>query len=59
MTTIMGIAQPIIVDLEWVVAAARGGWGVTKYFQLDWMDDGTNGWKKLHDDDVLHDHPSR
>jgi hypothetical protein len=29
MTTIMGIAQPIIVDLEWVVAAAARGWGVT------------------------------
>ncbi len=27
-----------------IVAAARG-WGVTKYLQLDWMDDGTNGWK--------------
>jgi hypothetical protein len=41
MTTIMGIAQPIIIDLgkdekkgEWV-AATRGGWGVTKYLQLD------------------------
>ncbi len=21
-----------------------GGWGVTEYFQLDWMDDGTDGW---------------
>jgi hypothetical protein len=27
MTSIMGIAQPIIVDLEWVVAATGGGWG--------------------------------
>jgi hypothetical protein len=44
MTTITGIAQPIIVDLEWVVVAAGGGWGVTEYLQLDWMDDGTNGW---------------
>jgi hypothetical protein len=39
MIIIMGIAQPIIIDLEWV-AAAGGGWGVTKYLQLDWMD----GW---------------
>jgi hypothetical protein len=38
MTTIMGIAQPIIIDLEWVAAATGGGWGVTKYLQLDWMD---------------------
>jgi hypothetical protein len=22
--------------------------GVTGYLQLDWMDDGTDGWKKLH-----------
>jgi hypothetical protein len=29
MTTIMGIPQPIIIDLEWVVVAAAGGWGVT------------------------------
>jgi hypothetical protein len=21
-----------------------GGWGVTEYLQLDWMDDGTDGW---------------
>jgi hypothetical protein len=24
--------------------AAAGGWGVTEYLELDWMDDGTNGW---------------
>jgi hypothetical protein len=49
MTTIMGIAQPIIIDLgedeergEWVVVAA--GWGVTESLQLDWMDDGIDGW---------------
>jgi hypothetical protein len=23
---------------------AGGGWGVTKYLQLDWMDDEMNGW---------------
>jgi hypothetical protein len=28
--------------------------GVTEYLQLDWMDDGTDGWKKLHDHDVLY-----
>jgi hypothetical protein len=27
------------------IAAAARGWGVTEYLQLDWMDDGTNGWK--------------
>jgi hypothetical protein len=27
-----------------VVAATRGGWGITKYLQLDWMDDGMDGW---------------
>jgi hypothetical protein len=27
-----------------IAAAAAGGWGVTKYLQLDWMDDGTDGW---------------
>jgi hypothetical protein len=26
------------------IAAAAGGWGVTEYLQLDWMDDGTDGW---------------
>jgi hypothetical protein len=44
MTTIMGIAQPIIIDFEWVVAATGGGWGVIEYLQLDWMDDKTDGW---------------
>jgi hypothetical protein len=24
--------------------AAAGGWGVTEYLQLDWIDDGTDGW---------------
>jgi hypothetical protein len=28
------------------IAAAAEGWGVTEYLQLDWMDDGTDGWKK-------------
>ncbi len=28
--------------------------GVIEYLQLDWMDDGTDGWKKLHDNDVLY-----
>jgi hypothetical protein len=36
------------------IAAAAGGWGVTEYLQLDWMDDRTDGWKKLHDHDVLY-----
>jgi hypothetical protein len=25
-------------------SAAAGGWGVTEYLQLDWMDDRTDGW---------------
>jgi hypothetical protein len=29
-------------------------WGITEYFHLDWMDDGMDGWKKLHDRDVLY-----
>jgi hypothetical protein len=36
------------------IAAAAGGWGVTEYLQLDWTDDGMDGWKKLHDHDVLY-----
>jgi hypothetical protein len=28
------------------IAAASGGWGVTEYLQLDWMDDGKDGWMK-------------
>jgi hypothetical protein len=27
-----------------VVAVAGGGWGIIEYLQLDWMDDGMNGW---------------
>jgi hypothetical protein len=34
---------------EWVVAG--GGWGIIEYLQLD---DETDGWKKLHDHDVLY-----
>ncbi len=34
--------------------AAAGGWGVTKYLQRDWMDDGTDGWKKFHNHDILY-----
>jgi hypothetical protein len=34
--------------------AAAGGWGVTEYLQMDWIDDGTDGWKKLHDHNVLY-----
>jgi hypothetical protein len=26
--------------------APAGGWGVTEYLQLDWMDDETDGWMK-------------
>jgi hypothetical protein len=36
------------------IAAAAGGWGVTEHLQLDWMDDGTDGWKKLHAHNVLY-----
>jgi hypothetical protein len=28
---------------KWVAAAGAGGWVVTKYFHLNWMDDGTDG----------------
>jgi hypothetical protein len=34
--------------------AAAGGWGVTEYLQMDGIDDGTDGWKKLHDHNVLY-----
>ncbi len=41
-----------------IAAAAGGGWGITEYLQLDWMDDEMNGWmdgwKKLHDHNVLY-----
>jgi hypothetical protein len=33
--------------------APAAGWGVAEYLQLDWMDDKMNGWKKLHDHNVL------
>jgi len=49
MTTILGIAQPIIIGKdeergEWVVVTATGGWGIIEYLQLDWMDDRTDRW---------------
>jgi hypothetical protein len=28
--------------------------GVTEYLQLDWMDDRTDRWKKLHDHNILY-----
>jgi hypothetical protein len=33
-----------------IIVAITRGWGITEYLQLDWMD----GWKKLHDHDVLY-----
>ncbi len=27
-----------------IATVVAGGWGVTKYLQLDWMDDGMDGW---------------
>ncbi len=27
-----------------MAVVAAGGWGVTEYLQLDWMDDGMDGW---------------
>jgi hypothetical protein len=40
---------PTLVTTYWKrqkeIPAAAGGWGVTEYLQLDWMDDGTDGWK--------------
>jgi hypothetical protein len=36
----------VFVPKKKEIAAAAGGWGVTEYLQLDWMDDGTDGWKE-------------
>ncbi len=45
-STTVGLWSLLLLPLlkKEIAAAAAGGWGVTKYLQLDWMDDGTDGW---------------
>ncbi len=44
-STAVGLRSLLLLLLLNKQIAAAGGWGVTKYLQLDWMDDGTDGWK--------------
>jgi hypothetical protein len=39
----MGCRFCALKKKEIAIATARG-WGVTEYLQLDWMNDGTDGW---------------
>jgi hypothetical protein len=42
--TAVGLRSLLLLPLlKKEIAAAGGGWGVTEYLQLDWMDDGTDG----------------
>ncbi len=34
----------VLCAIHYPQMLARGGWGVTEYLQLDWMDDGMDGW---------------
>jgi hypothetical protein len=34
----------VFVPKKKEIAAATGGWGVTEYLQLVWMDEETDGW---------------
>ncbi len=44
-STVVGLRSLLLLPLlKKEIAAATGGWGVTEYLQLDWMDDETNGW---------------
>jgi hypothetical protein len=36
--------KEIVIKKKEIAVATTGRWGVTKYLQLDWMDDGTDGW---------------
>jgi hypothetical protein len=42
-STAVGLRSLLLPLLKKEIAAAAG-WGVTEYLQLDWMDDGTDGW---------------
>jgi hypothetical protein len=43
-STAVGLRLLLLLSLlKKEIAAAAGGWGVTEYLQLDWMDDGTDG----------------
>jgi hypothetical protein len=46
-STAVGLRSLLLLPVlkKEITAAAAGGWGVTEYLQLDWMDDGTDGWK--------------
>jgi hypothetical protein len=43
-TAVVGLRSLLLLPLLKKEIAAAGGRGVTEYLQLDWMDDGTNGW---------------
>jgi hypothetical protein len=43
-STAVGLRSLLLLPLlKKEIAAAGGGWGVTEYLQLDWMDDGMDG----------------
>jgi hypothetical protein len=44
-STAVGLRSLLLPLLKKEIAGGAGGWGVTEYLQLDWMDDGTDGWK--------------
>jgi hypothetical protein len=44
-TAVVGLRSLLLLPLLKKEIAAAGGWGVTEYLQLDWMDDGMDGWK--------------
>jgi hypothetical protein len=45
-STVVGLRSLLLLSLlkKEIVVATTAGWGITKYFQLNWMDDGTDGW---------------
>jgi hypothetical protein len=44
-STAVRLRSMLLLPLLKKEIAAAGGWGVTEYLQLDWMDDGTDRWK--------------
>jgi hypothetical protein len=44
-STAVGLRSLLLLPPLKKEIAAAIGWGVTEYLQLDWMDDGTDGWK--------------